>query len=65
MDLKIIREKRPPIDKNGLQRRVRQMLKTRRAKIAAQNIYKSLRKACVQVKASGGLAYNSRRKSTR
>ena len=54
-------EKRPAVDRAGMQQRLRKLLKTSKSKRIAQNMFSSLRKVCVQVKASGGAAYRARK----
>ena len=61
MDLADMKQKRPAIDRAGLQKRVRKLLKTNKSKRVAQNMFNSFRKVCVQVKASGGSAYRAKK----
>ena len=55
MDLNDLRLKRPPVQKSILKERVKRLLKTRRARVTAKNIFSTLRKKALAVrKAKGG-----------
>ena len=55
MDLRDLRKGRPAVQKSMLKERVRRLLKTRKARVTAQNIFSLLRKKALAVrKAKGG-----------
>ena len=56
MDLKDLREGRPPVQKTALKERVRRLLRTAKAKQTAKNIFASLRKRALRVKSASGAA---------
>ena len=56
MDLADLREKKPPVDRAKLQRRVRALFKSEEANRVAANLFRGLRGVCQQVKKNKGAA---------
>ena len=56
MDLDDLKAGRSPVDKKGLQQRVRRFLGIAKAKRVAMNIFNTLRPKCVKVIKSKGAA---------
>ena len=56
LDLKDLKSRRPAIGKAAFKQRVRNLCRTQRAQVVAQNVAKSWRKTCEAVVASRGAA---------